>query len=258
MEVDLKQVALGIILLVVLYILYKIFSQKRPSLASARKLDGSRHDFTDLSNPSSPNYYLLMWVYVKNFDHTAEQILYTLKSAATGGTNILRLKLGSNGNLMYNTTGGNFHNIVNSFPLQKWTCVVLSVDGNKTVDSYLDGKLVKSKKETTALTTTSSDSCILEGSIDNIVERGDSTQDDIRLNNGNDIRVGTFQRIPQSMDPGTAWKKYEDGTGGNFMTKMFSNYGVSLRLNKDDTAHSSLSFPRGGLSLGNMSFNSKQ
>ena len=43
MEVDLKQVALGIILLVVLYILYKIFSQKRPSLASARKLDGSRH-----------------------------------------------------------------------------------------------------------------------------------------------------------------------------------------------------------------------
>ena len=77
MEVDLKQVALGIILLVVLYILYKIFSQKRPSLASARKLDGSRHDFTDLSNPSSPNYYLLMWVYVKNFDHTADQILYT-------------------------------------------------------------------------------------------------------------------------------------------------------------------------------------
>ena len=258
MEVDLKQVALGIILLVVLYILYKIFSQKRPSLASARKLDGSRHDFTDLSNPSSPNYYLLMWVYVKNFDHTAEQILYTLKSAATGGTNILRLKLGSNGNLMYNITGGNFHNIVNSFPLQKWTCVVLSVDGNKTVDSYLDGKLVKSKKETTALTTTSSDSCILEGSIDDEIEKGGSRQDDIRLNNGNDIRVGTFQRIPQSMDPGTAWKKYEDGNGGNFMTKMFSNYGVSLRLNKDDTAHSSLSFPRGGLSLGNMSFNSKQ
>ena len=239
MEVDLKQVALGIILLVVLYILYKIFSQKRPSLASARKLDGSRHDFTDLSNPSSPNYYLLMWVYVKNFDHTAAQILYTLK---TGNTNILELKLGSNGNLMYDIDGSS-NNIVNSFPLQKWTCVVLSVDGNKTVDSYLDGKLVKSKKETTALTTTSSDSCILEGSIDE---------------NGNDIRVGTFQRIPQSMDPGTAWKKYEDGNGGNFMTKMFSNYGVSLRLNKDDTAHSSLSFPRGGLSLGNMSFNSKQ
>lgn len=240
MEVDLKQVALGIILLVVLYILYKIFSQKRPSLASARKLDGSRHDFTDLSNPSSPNYYLLMWVYVKNFDYTADQILYTLK---TGDTSILRLKLGSNGNLMYNVNDGSFNNIVNSFPLQKWTCVVLSVDGNKTVDSYLDGKLVKSKKEAAALRTTSSDSCILEGSIDE---------------NGNDIRVGTFQRIPQSMDPGTAWKKYEDGNGGNFMTKMFSNYGVSLRLNKDDTAHSSLSFPRGGLSLGNMSFNSKQ
>lgn len=254
MEVDLKQVALGIILLVVLYILYKIFSQKRPSLASARKLDGSRHDFTDLSNPSSPNYYLLMWVYVKNFDHTADQILYKLK---TGDTSILELKLGSNGNLMYDISGS-FNNIVNSFPLQKWTCVVLSVDGNKTVDSYLDGKLVKSKKETTALTTTSSDSCILEGSIDDEIEKGGSRQDDIRLNNGNDIRVGTFQRIPQSMDPGTAWKKYEDGNGGNFMTKMFSNYGVSLRLNKDDTAHSSLSFPRGGLSLGNMSFNSKQ
>ena len=257
MEVDLKQVALGIILLVVLYILYKIFSQKRPSLASARKLDGSRHDFTDLSNPSSPNYYLLMWVYVKNFDYTADQILYTLQSAATGATNILRLKLGSNGNLMYNVNNGSFNNIVNSFPLQKWTCVVLSVDGNKTVDSYLDGKLVKSKKETNALTTTSSDSCILEGSIDKPI-RDTGTQDEIRLNNGNDIRVGTFQRIPQSMDPGTAWKKYEDGNGGNFMTKMFSNYGVSLRLNKDDTAHSSLSFPRGGLSLGNMSFNSKQ
>lgn len=255
MEVDLKQVALGIILLVVLYILYKIFSQKRPSLDSARKLDGSRHDFTDLSNPSSSNYYLLMWVYVKNFDHTAEQILYTLKTAATGGTNILQLKLGSNGNLMYDISGSS-NNIVNSFPLQKWTCVVLSVDGNKTVDSYLDGKLVKSKKEAAALRTTSSDSCILEGSIDEKVSG--TGQDEIRLNNGNDIRVGTFQRIPQSMDPGTAWKKYEDGNGGSFMTKMFSNYGVSLRLNKDDTTHSSLSFPRGGLSLGNMSFNSKQ
>jgi hypothetical protein len=240
MAVDLKQVALGIILLIVLYILYKIFSQKRPSLASARKLSGKKYEFTTLSNPTSPNYYILMWVYVKNFDYNNDQILYTLKQSST----ILKLQLKTNGNLQYSANDGSFNNIVNNFPLQKWTCIVISVDGNKTIDCYLDGKIVKSKQETTALTSTSTDSQIVEG---------DLVVNDIA--NDNDIRVATFKRIPQTMDPGTAWKQYIDGNGGSFMTKMFSSYGVSLRLNKDGTAHSSLGFPTGGISLGNADVN---
>mgnify|MGYP006073644119 CR=1 FL=1 len=241
MAVDLKQVALGILLLIVLYILYKIFSQKRPSLASARKLSGNEYEFTALSNPTSPNYYILMWVYVKNFDYTEDQILYTLKSLNSGGSDILRLQLKANGNLQYKTNDGSLNNIVNNFPLQKWTCIVLSVDGNKTIDCYLDGKIVKSKQENTPLSNTSEGSVIKEGSIE--------------AGNDNDIRVATFKRIPQTMDPGTAGKQYIDGNGGSFMTKMFSSYGVSLRLNKDGTAHSSLGFPTGGISLGNADSN---
>ena len=246
MTVDLKQVALGIILLIVLYILYKIFSQKRPSLASARKLSGNTYDFTNLSNPTSPNYYILMWVYVKNFDYTDDQILYTLKTQKNS-TDILELQLKKTGILQYKANDGSFNNIVNNFPLQKWTCIVLSVDGNKTIDCYLDGKIVKSKQEDTLLRHTSSESNIVEGKL--FLGNNDN------IDNDNDIRVATFKRIPQTMDPGTAWKQNMDGNGGSFMTKMFSSYGVSLRLNKDGTPHSSLGFPTGGISLGNADSN---
>ena len=42
------------------------------------------------------------------------------------------------------------YDITNNFPLQKWTCILVSVD-NKIIDVYLDGKLVKSIENKTTI-----------------------------------------------------------------------------------------------------------
>lgn len=234
-------VILSIVLVVVIYVLYQHFQKKKTKLGKARILgdggnekDNKYMKFEKLANPSSPNYYILYWLYLEHINHnnfpsgTNHIELFKLDS-----NGIIVVNLHKNGSLYYNTSGDTTQRvIVNSFPLQKWCCLVISVDSNKTVDCYLDGKLVRSHKEATALTSTSKST--------EIIENTDLyTEDDSR----NIIYVGAVEREPVTMDPGKAWNKYTQGNGGNFITKMFSQYGVALRFSKDNEVKGEIAFP---------------
>jgi len=109
--------------------------------------------------------------------------------------------------------------IMGNFPLQKWVYVIISVD-NKIVDLYVDGKLVRSQQLDSPPVSTDSDFNISYGS----------------CNDGNKCKghVAKFERIPQPMDPSTAWTKYMQGNGGSYFSKMLSSYGATVTLTKDD------------------------
>ena len=244
MELDLKMIVLGIILVVVLLILYNTFTTVPVSKTTAKKLGekNKRIGYKELANPTSPNYYMSTWLYVENLQNTNDQQLY--KISKTGNADkIVKVLLKASGQLVYRLKGTSVDNIVlPSFPIQQWCCFVLSVDSNSVVDSYINGKLVKSQQWESNINAITKDHMIIQGDL---------------LQN-NTIYIAKFNRIPKTIDPETAWKEYQDGNGGGFLSKMFSSYGLSLRLTNEGNVHSSVGFPRGGVNLGDMSLTSNE
>ena len=229
---DYPVVILSIILVIVLYVLYSYFNSKKTSLGKARLLGKSATtaeqnfmSFKTVDKPESPNYYISYWIYVEEFRPTAnsnvDDNLFDLKNSVD---RIIGVKLSRTGVLYYNTSKEEV--IVSSFPLQKWCHLIISVESNRVVDCYLDGKLVKSQKETTALTATTTASEIKE------IERVE-----------NNIYVGFMERQPVTMDPATAWNLYSAGSGGNSISKMFSQYGVAVQFTKDKKVKGEIAFP---------------
>lgn len=211
-------VVLGVILVVVLYILYKVFTEKKTELATYRKLGGSVN-FSDLKNPGSGSYYISIWLYVPNKLST-DTVIYKID------TDTLVLNLDNTNTLTVKSKVGistNEFTITDSFPLQRWTCVIVSVGGG-VIDAYLDGKMVKSVKNVP--TNPSASSTLTEG---------DQT-------NGT-IYIAKFERIPKVIDAQTAYEIYMAGNGGNGLVQFLKRFGISLTLTKDSTDQSTLSFP---------------
>ena len=211
-------VVLGVILVVILYVLYKVFTEKKTELASYRKLGGSV-DFSDLKNPGSGSYYISIWLYLPNrLSKGTDTVIYKIDNDK------LALKLDSTNTLTVSNGSNDLFTITDSFPLQRWTCVIVSVGGGVT-DAYLDGKLVKSVKD--APSNPSASSTLTEGP----------------LGTGDIIYIAKFERIPKVIDAQTAYETYMAGNGGNGLVQFLKRFGISLTLTKDSTDQSTLSFP---------------
>ena len=211
-------IILGIILILVLYILYRFITDRSSMVSSRIYLKDSPPDikFDSLPKPNSTRYTYSLWIYVKSLQGNTDIISVTNK-VANADEAIFRLYLEANGNLKFdilpensNTTTSNI--ITSNFPLQKWVCVNISVDNN-IVDTYIDGKLVKSQK------------------MDSITQ---PTSSSIFKHGTGDIFLAEVERPASPTDPQTAWDRYMAGNGGSYIGNMFSSYGASLILTKDD------------------------
>lgn len=216
-------VILGVILLIVIYILYKVISEKGKVVSKKVDLSVSNGSigYSTLTNPKSSRYYFSLWVYVENLKTSADtQIVKVVKGTdpyfelLVSNQTALKYKLAT-GTDMPGTTVTN--EIMPNFPLQKWVCIMFSVD-NKIIDLYIDGKLIRSQTLDTAPVPTSGDFDVQYGSC------GDQCK----------VYIAKFERVPQPMDPSTAWNKYMEGNGGNYFSKLLSSYGATFTLTKDD------------------------
>jgi len=209
-------VVLGVILVVILYILYVVLRMKKTELASYRVLSGTSTNLALLKEPASTKYYFLIWLYVTKLPAN-ETNIFAIDTK-------LKLVLTSSGELYY-STGANATlktvQMTDNFPLERWTCIVLSVTGSG-IDSYMDGKLIKSQSVT--VQTVSASSNILEGTDQNIY-------------------IAKFERIPTEITPSEAWDKYMAGNGGNPLYNFLKRFGINLILSKDATEQSRITFP---------------
>ena len=213
-------IIMGIILVVLIYILYKVIDEKGKVVMKKMDLNVSNPPIglSTLTNPTSNRYYFSLWIYANSYKSSNVGGGYnsTLFRVADN-TEYFRLSLTDKAELQYSI--GNAENtfvartIMPNFPLQKWVCVMVSVD-NDVIDMYIDGKLIRSEKLTTS---------------HNIV----SKEAQISFYNY-DAYIAKFEREPKPMDPTLAWNKYMEGNGGNYFSKMFSSYGASFTLKKDD------------------------
>jgi hypothetical protein len=224
-------IILGILLVVVIYILYKVISEKGKSVVNkltSTESNGSM-GLNNLSKPNSSRYYLSWWLYIDQLSASGTNI-FTIQhttNAATPVTNVrVTVDVDANSKMTYKLkestgTAATDLTMMENFPLQKWVYCVLSVD-NDLVDIYIDGKMVRSQKMGFKVKHPSGD----DG-------------DEIKFarhqaNSGNKFYLAKMDRIPQPMDPSNAWSKYMEGNGGNYFSRLFSNYGASFTITKDD------------------------
>ena len=206
-------IILGIILILVLYVLYRFLYDKQTTISSQQYLEDSVADvkFSDLSNPSSSRYSYSIWIYVNSLSTDTE----IFKIDDGDGNYKFNLKAYIDGSLKYllRDNNGDVEKIITpNLPLQKWVCVIISVDGN-VIDLYLDGKLVKSQKS-----------------------NGDTkkpTEASIIKYTKSDIHIAEHKRVPNPTDPQTAWDTYMAGNGGSYISNSFASYGANLILTKD-------------------------
>ena len=206
-------IILGIILVLVLYVLYRFMTDRQTMVSSKVYLadkPGNKY-FGELSNPESSRYSYNLWIYVVSLE--SDQNIFTIDDGAENY--YFNLKVTTSGDLKYTLrdTGTDTEKIITSnYPLQKWVCVSVSVD-NDVVDTYVDGKLVKSQKTS-------------------VSPKVPTKTSQIEFGQGY-IYIAEFERLPNPIDPQTAWDRYMAGNGGSYISNAFAAYGANLILTKD-------------------------
>ena len=206
-------IILGIILVLVLYVLYRFMTDRQTMVSSKVYLADKpgNKSFGELSNPESSRYSYNLWIYVVSLG--SDQNIFTIDDGAENY--YFNLKVTTSGDLKYTLrdTGTDTEKIITSnYPLQKWVCVSVSVD-NDVVDTYVDGKLVKSQKTS-------------------VSPKVPTKTSQIEFGQG-DIYIAEFERLPNPIDPQTAWDRYMAGNGGSYISNAFAAYGANLILTKD-------------------------
>jgi hypothetical protein len=218
-------IVLGVILCVIIYMMFKFISEQGKTVTSIVTLDGTTTNpdvlFSSLSSPTSSRYYLSFWINVVNAPSGINGT-DLFKIVNKNNNAIVTVSLTASSELKYSMTEQspgttNSHTIMTNFPLQKWVYVILSVDG-KTVDLYIDGKMIRSE---------------------NLGNLPEATTIDCKFvfNNPNSsavVHMAKFERNPTAVDPSTAWSKYIAGNGGNYFSNLFSSYGATFTLTKDN------------------------
>ena len=119
-------------------------------------------------------------------------------------------------------TGQPFNCKLQNIPLQRWANIIMSV-GGRSLDLYLNGKLVKS--------------CIAP----QIPLQAPNADILLCPAGGFAGYVSQFKYFPNVINPQEAWNIYRKGPGGSILGNMFNKYKLQFSFLKDDVAQFSFS-----------------
>ena len=221
---DTSLIILGVALIIILYIVF-FYMTAKDSLADRLDLAQTQTPIlaTSLTKPESAKYSYELWMYVYGTKENAtasggNYIFY--RNAVGNATKNIGLKLTSTTpalTLEYtkidtsNVKSTVSMQITDNLPLQSWAHVVISVD-NSYIDVYMNGKLVKSIKDSID-TPSDSNPVIFEVS---------------------KTYLAKFNRTDVPTDPQTAWNSYLSGNGENPIKKYTGDYNLALSFKKGD------------------------
>ena len=217
-------IILGVIVLLLLYYLYTKYIVSPSEINKYSQLSNGSVNiaYANLTNGGAANYYYGAWVYVNTWNSQSSKTIISRSSGAMGSSSTspdFWLWLDSNTPTLKafiqnsktavapNGSDGWTVNITNNFPIQSWVYVVVSVQGT-VMDVYLNGKLVSSTQ--------------LPGVP--LVSKNGIYLGDV---NNPDIYLSKVSRIPNAIDPQTAWQNY---LGGNGVSSTGGSYNVQLQL----------------------------
>ena len=187
---------------------------------------------TTIDSKSTPvgknyNYTYGVWVYIDDWSYNfgREKIIFSKGTSSPkvslGGTeNDLKVTLQINED--NESTPTQFECGIQNVPLQKWTHLLVSVNG-RSLDIYMNGKLVRT--------------CVMNG-----VPVYDSTSPTyLTPNGGFSGFTSKFKYWSDSINPQQAWNIYQRGPGGNIFGNLFSEYKLQVNFMKGVDTKASIS-----------------
>jgi hypothetical protein len=250
---DIKNVILIIIILVLLYVVIRyVFSDTTTlsSLSSGTVMQTiTAKSLATGSVANSSNFTYSIWFYVNdwNYKYGENKVLFGRMGGATDTQGISVSGISGNnpcpvvvlGSIENNLSimlscypgtgsvlssdsvrasdGSIIHTCsISNIPIQKWANLLISTYG-RTLDVYLDGKLVKT--------------CVLPG----VAKINQNANVYVTPSGGFAGWTAKFQYFPNSTDPQTAWNIYQKGYGKSFLSNLFGKYQVKVTFSNNGT-----------------------
>ena len=226
-------IILGVVLiLVIVYMIFQDYFTGKTKMTKQVHLESEGAEFipgNKLSIPNASNVTYSVWIYVASWSTSQEKIIFSrnndvhlhfdsnsasLKATIHGqreGNSIVKTSVGLEPQVI---------EITNNFPIQKWVCVLISID-NVIADIYLDGKLVKSVQ-------------FSDPSSPGTPQTIATTDADEIIFGRWDCYISKFERYPRVTDPKTAYDKYMEGNGGSNLGNALGNFNVKFAITKDN------------------------
>jgi hypothetical protein len=223
-----KLVLAVVIILLLLYVIFKALTTTYTSLGSMQKWENQTTlQGSNLPSNFKANSAISLWFYIKKWSNGTKVIVFK-KTNAT----IFQVQFKESTNTIQifpksDSASDGLQCEITDFPLQKWVNLIISFNGS-AMDVYVDGKLVKS--------------CVVEsGSLladTNTIILGDESKkpptDDVGF-------ITNVKLKSSSIAPQEAWDIYSQGFGGSPWSDLLNKYKVKLSFIVDNQEQTSVS-----------------
>ena len=177
-----------------------------------------------LSNGGSANYAYSIWIYVDDWSYRygEEKIIFLRGMIGSIFAPALSLMPNDNTAVITMTTSSDpFECIVPNIPIQKWTNIIVTLN-NKSLDAYVNGKLVKT--------------CVLP----DLPVVNSEAAIYLTPDGGFSGYTTRFQYWSTPISPQQAWNVYKKGPGGNIFSSLLNQYKIQFNFLKGDDVQASL------------------
>jgi hypothetical protein len=177
-----------------------------------------------LSNGGSVNYAYSIWIYVDDWSYRygEEKIIFLRGMIGSIFAPALSLMPNDNTAVITMTTSSDpFECIVPNIPIQKWTNIIVTLN-NKSLDAYVNGKLVKT--------------CVLP----DLPVVNSEAAIYLTPDGGFSGYTTRFQYWSTPISPQQAWNVYKKGPGGNIFSSLLNQYKIQFNFLKGDDVQASL------------------
>jgi len=215
-----------VLFLVVVYILSWMFNGTKTLSSFASAKTALVIPSTSLPQGSSVNYTYSIWIYIDDWSYRyGEEKVIFLRGTLNGASSefMPSLSLAPTDNTLQVTISTDipFEYSVPNIPLQKWTNLIVSLN-NKSMDTYVNGKLVKT---------------VVLPSVPKVDPNASLY---LTPNNGFSGYTSRFNYWNDTINPQEAWNVYKNGPGGNIFSNFLNQYKIQLSFLKGDDVQASL------------------
>jgi len=212
-------IILIVVILILIYLLYAFFSDSSIKIVTEANLNESQNPI-EIDKPTNTRYSFGCWLFVNSWNTGVRKTIYKREYTPVSGsiTKNIELYLDETSptmKLLVETNNGNEDVVITTnFPIQKWSCIIVSVD-NDIIDIYIDGKLLKSHK------------------VNDIKRNLPDKSSKLQLGGpGIDMYVRELKRWTQPIDPTEAWDYYSEGNGKESTMSSLASYGIDVSVLK--------------------------
>lgn len=234
---NLRNIIIGVVIIIVLYLLYMWFfgDHSRTYLCG---MQDARKSITvsgdNMPSGASADYTFSTWIYVSNWNYRVGEKKTILSRKDKGGNPAPVISLGASLNNVevdlgtYSTDSADGVSVqpdtctLENVPIQAWANIIITLN-NRALDLYLDGKLVRT--------------CVLSGvpkmsSGEPLVIAGDG---------GFEGYISNVQYLSRAVNPREAYAIYREGpSGGNIISNFINKYRIKVAFMKDNKEVNSL------------------